>query len=193
MNSLKELRPLFFVSKCPTISNVLTIAFWCGFAIATLEPCWSTVAAEPSGDGDQMRSQLQAFLDGILPPEKLEITYSDLHGLYGGLRMCVHGSGKVDQEVVRREAPEPQRLSPDAVRELVKLLIEQEAWKQKVPDAVLIPDESRATLKIVAGDASSMIWERARELKSNDRLIRLSMLMQKLAWTADKEIKKGQN
>ena len=30
---------------------------------------------------------LEAFLEGRLPAEALQITYSDLHGLWGGLRL----------------------------------------------------------------------------------------------------------
>ena len=129
-----------------------------------------------------MRNQLRAFLDGNLPPEKLEITYSDLHGLYGGLKLTLHGTGKVEQKAVRRDAPEPRPLSTQQVRDVVELIVQQEAWTQKVPEAVAVPDESRATLKITAGDSTSTIWERVREMKVNDRLIRISDKMQKLAW-----------
>ncbi len=140
----------------------------------------STAAADEASQ--RVHEQLQAYLDGKLPADKLEITYSDLHGLYGGLKMSIRGTGEVVQEAIRQKAPEPRTLSREQVRELVQLLIEEQAWKQKTPAAVALPDESRATLKINAGDAASSIWERSREMKANDRMVRVRGLMQKFAW-----------
>lgn len=140
-------------------------------------------------DSKLVREQLQAFLDGKIPAKKLEITYSDLHGLYGGLKLTIRGSGEVEQKAVRQKAPDPRQLSDEEVRELVKFLIQEKAWEQVTPDAVALPDESRATLKITAGDAESSVWERTREMKSNKRLVRVLERIKKLAWPAEKSEK----
>jgi len=125
---------------------------------------------------------LQAFLDGQLPPEQLRITYSDLHGLYGGLELVVSGTGEVSQETKRRSAPAAARLTDEQVRELAKLLINLRAWEQETPDTPALPDESRVVLRIVAGETESRIWERMREMESNDRVIRVRRKMQEFAW-----------
>jgi hypothetical protein len=142
----------------------------------------SSHAADPPPETSAVREQLQAFLDGKLPPDQLTITYTDLHGLYGGLSLTIRGTGEVQQKAVRQQVPEPQKLTPTQVTALVQLLIEQQAWRQETPQAVLLPDESRATLKIAAGKSHSAIWERIRELKSNRRLMVIREQMQKSAW-----------
>lgn len=147
---------------------------------------WTTIAAVTAAaqksEASKVPEQLRAFLDGKLPPEKLEITYFDARGLKGELKIVVHGTGKVEQHVVRREARPTRPLTAESVRKLVKLLIDQEAWTQKTPQAASLPDEARVTLKIVAGDAESTIWERVREMEKNERLTRISALLQKVAW-----------
>ncbi len=155
----------------PTVLSLVLMIIAC--------PLTTAVADEAS---QHVRDQLQAFLDGKLPADKLEITYSDLHGLYGGLKLTIRGTGEVVQEAVRQKAPDPRPLSRQQVRDLVQLLIQEQAWKQQTPAATALPDESRATLKIIAGDKTSSIWERMREMKSQDRMIRVRRLMQKSAW-----------
>ncbi|MDZ4821265.1 MAG: hypothetical protein SGJ20_20075 [Planctomycetota bacterium] len=158
-----------------------SILVFCAVAVFAL-----AVNAAEKGDAtagaNKMPEQLQAFLDGKLPPEKLTITYREVRGLRGELKIIVHGNGKVEQQLVRRKAPEPQNLNADAVRELVKLIVEQEAWKQKTPPAPSIPDEGRVSLQIVAGKTESTIWERVREMGANDRLQRISTLIEKHVW-----------
>jgi hypothetical protein len=141
-------------------------------------------AAGAAADSPSVRSNLLAFLDGRLPPEELEVTYSDLHGLYGGFKMTLRGTGEVTQKAVRQAVPRPNRLNREQVRAIVKLLLRTEAWLQKTPEATALPDESRATLKITVGGAQSSIWERVREMESNDRLVVIRKRLQKLAWAA---------
>jgi hypothetical protein len=128
--------------------------------------------------------RLDDFLRGSLDPGQLTITYSDMHGLWGGLQLTVHGTGRVAQEVaqVQPAPPTPHDLRPDELRDLVELLIEERAWEQQVPDRRPQPDESRATLRIDAGNATSLIWEWHHDLEANDRIGRILAKMKALAW-----------
>ncbi len=70
------------------------------------------------------------------------------------------------------------------VEELVRLLLELEAWRQLEPERMAVPDESRALLSISAGEAESEIWEWFNDLADNQRLIRIRDRMKQLAWRA---------
>ncbi|MEW6357116.1 MAG: hypothetical protein AB1696_12375 [Planctomycetota bacterium] len=133
-------------------------------------------------DAPPVRTGLAAFLKGELPGDKVIITYTDLHGLHGGLRLTIHGTGKVEQEAVRIEAGEPHDVTREDFEALVRLLIEREAWQQKVPERSPVPDESRASLTIVVGEEKSTIWEWYNDMKANDRLIRIREKMTAIAW-----------
>jgi hypothetical protein len=126
--------------------------------------------------------RLEAFLEGRLPPEALEITYVDLHPLWGGLRVTVHGTGRVEREAVRAgEEPPPRDLAPQEVREIVRLLVALRAWEQRVPDRPPRPDESRARLHIRAGAARSSIWEWYNDLAATDRIVHVREKIKELA------------
>jgi len=128
---------------------------------------------------------LEAYLEGRLPAEALQFTYSDLQGLWGGLRLTVHGTGRVEQEAVRLEAqpPSPHDLTAGEVREIVKLLLSLSAWEQRVPDRAPQPDESRAELYIRAGAAQSLIWEWFNDLDETGRIVQVRQKMKALAWS----------
>lgn len=164
------------------MSTGLTLAF-------ALAVCAGAPPSAAPEEASAVKVALLEFLEGKRPAEELEITYSDLHGLYGGLKLTIRGTGDVEQKAVRRTAPEMHRLTAEQVRQLVELLVEKEAWKQETPEAVAVPDESRATLSITVGTAKSSIWERFNDLKSNKRMIEIRDRMQKFAWreTADKK------
>ena len=132
-----------------------------------------------------VKEELANFVEGRLPPEQLTITYSDLHGLWGGLEMVVEGTGKVTQQAVQVKAHPARALDRGEVLQLVRLLIRMEMWKQKVPDRTPLADEARAYLKIQAGKSSAEIWEWYNDLEKNNRLIQVSKLMKKLAWSTE--------
>ncbi len=144
------------------------------------------VAAVLSGDAGaanpDIESGLQAFLAGEIEPDVVSITYSDLHGLHGGLELTIRGSGRTEQQSLRSEAGEPGELSAGDVHRLVQLLLELRAWEQRTPDRPAVPDESRARLRIQVGDGTSETWEWFNEMEANRRLIRVRDLMTDLAW-----------
>lgn len=143
---------------------------------------FSVISSSLSSDFTSVKGNLQAFLDGNLPADELEITYTDLHGLWGGLQVTIHGSGKVEQKTVRAKVGIPHNLTQEEINHFVKLLIELEAWIQKVPDRPPLPDESRAYLRIRAGQTESEIWEWYNDMKDNNRLILILDKIKELVW-----------
>lgn len=133
-----------------------------------------------------IRENLEAFLFGKLEPEKLKIVYSDLHGLHGGLDLTIKGDGKVQQVARQTTVHPPKDVDPADLKRLVQLLIEFEAWNQKVPPRPPVPDESTARLSITAGDQASSIWEWFNDLGKNKRLVKIKDAMCKAAWDATK-------
>jgi hypothetical protein len=128
---------------------------------------------------------LEAFLEGRLPAEDLQITYSDLHGLWGGLRLTVHGTGRVEQDAARSksEPPKPRDLTAAEVREIVELLLSLSAWEQRTPERAPRPDESRAELYIRAGVAQSLVWEWFNDLDETGRIVQVRQKLKSLAWS----------
>jgi len=152
--------------------------------VGTVLAC-SPAALADEADASGVCKGLKAYLAGALPGSKITVTYTDLHGLHGGLRLTIDGTGKVEQQAVRTKAGVPRRVSNAQFRALVQLLLETAAWEQRVPDRTPVPDESRASLTIVAGDARSTIWEWYNDLKPNNRLIRIREKMKSIAWSPE--------
>ena len=80
--------------------------------------------------------------------QALSVSYSDMHGLHGGLEPEDLGDGH--QPAGRAYAGGRTESSgrPCDLRRLIALLIELAAWEQRVPDARPVPDESRAHVRI---------------------------------------------
>ena len=132
---------------------------------------------------DAMKGALQELAEGKGELRKFSVTWDDLHGLHGGLKLTINGDGTIVQEAVHAKVGEPrEKVDPKGVRELVDKLLALEAWIQKVPERPAIPDESRARLKISAGGESVTVWEWYNDLAKNKRLVEVRDLMQKLAW-----------
>jgi hypothetical protein len=114
----------------------------------------------------------------------LLVTYSDLHGLWGGATMTLTGGGEYERTsrdpggptvVVQRE------VAAGRVAAIVRLLLEIEAWEQRVAERPPLPDESRATLTLRCGAAESSIWERFNDLAQGQRLARVRDALAELA------------
>jgi len=132
---------------------------------------------------EAVKSALTDLAQGKGDLEKLRVTWNDLHGLHGGLRLTIQGDGKITQEVVRAEAGKPkEKVEAKDLKELIDKLIAHEAWAQRVPERVAVPDESRATLTIAVGADSATVWEWYNDLARNKRLVEIRDLMQKIAW-----------
>jgi hypothetical protein len=122
-------------------------------------------------DPAAVKAGLQGILDGKVDRSKLSVSYDDLHGLHGGLRLRISGDGKVAREAVRVDVGEAkEKVDAKDLDELLKLLVHHQAWEQRVPERPPVPDESRARLEIRVGDASVTIWEWFNDLSKNKRL-----------------------
>ena len=151
----------------------------------SLPPPVAAEAARPEpipSNVDQVHSRLRAFLDGNIPAADLRIIYYDLHpifGIHAGPWIAAKGTGEIQQDV--EEGNRPQDLSMDEIEDLVRLLIDIEAWEQRVPWFELFADETRAHLLVRVGGASSEIWEWQHDLDSNQRIVKVLDKMKKFA------------
>lgn len=129
--------------------------------------------------------KLKEIPDGGEVPADFEVVYDDRHGLWGGTRMVVSGDGRGEE---RRERvggdPEPEVFTRNVSRgqllDLLRLLIETEAWEQRAPERAPVPDEGRATLLIRVGGQESSVWERTHEMAREHRLTLIKDKMSKI-------------
>jgi hypothetical protein len=113
---------------------------------------------------------------------RFSVTYDDLHGLFGGLTLTIHGNGKVEQQSVRVVAREPRNASNVDLQKLVDLLLNQKAWEQRVAERPPRPDEGKVRLIINYREDSMTIWEWYNDLLRNNRILRIRDFMQAIAW-----------
>jgi hypothetical protein len=124
---------------------------------------------------------MEEALKGIVAthsvPADLTVTYDDMHGLWGGTTVTVRGDGSVERRTRALGAPEAEvtrkQVGGHELVDFVRLLVELEAWEQRTADEQPVADESRARLTISVGGGCSSVWERAREMRANDRLLRI--------------------
>src|SRR5262245_11238556 len=94
--------------------------------------------------------------------ERFSITYTDMHGLWGGVTVTLTGAGQYEQ-TQRNRGGEPHqvvgRVSAEEVMRVAQILLYIEAWEQRTPERAPVPDESRATVTICFGDSMSVVWE----------------------------------
>lgn len=132
------------------------------------------------------RKRIEKALAGLTKGEgswkDFSVTYSDLHGFHGGLKLTIDGSGKVTQTAVRVKAGKEKAVSKASLRDLVQLLQKQKAWVQKEPERAAVPDESRAVLSIKYGKDAVRIWEWFNDLSKNKRIAEIRDAMKKMAW-----------
>lgn len=131
-----------------------------------------------------MRTLLERIAAGALDLTPLTVSYENLHPLWGGLLLTIHGSGEVEQKAVRQSAGQPVPVPREDLLDLVRLLLRHEAWTQLVPERPLVPDESRALLTIGYSGEQTTIWERYHDLNVNRRIVEIRDRMQKIAWTS---------
>ena len=144
---------------------VFFIAVWLALlGTSTLSGGQTPVAVET------VRKALEDIAVGRGAIEPLVVTYDDLHGLWGGLRLTIRGTGHVEQVAVRQEAGEPQQVSRNDLVKLVALLVRHAAWDQRVPERAPVPDESQAYLTIRYGEISVRVWEWHTDLERNRRI-----------------------
>ena len=130
------------------------------------------------------KSLLERIAAGRLDVTLLEVTYDDLHPLHGGLVLTIQGTGKVEQRALRQTPGRPKLVPREDLLKLVRLLIREQAWEQRVPERAPRPDESKVRLTIRYRNDQSEIWEWYNALEANRRIIQIRDLMQSIAWAA---------
>jgi hypothetical protein len=124
-----------------------------------------------------MKDTLTTILATSVVPADLAITYDDMHGLWGGTTITIRGDGSVERHTKARGAVAAQvshvSIDQQMLLDLVRLLVQLEAWEQRVPDRPPVPDESCTSLTISLNGGASRIWERFNDLAANNRLVQI--------------------
>jgi len=126
-------------------------------------------------------SNLRALLDDELSPTSLRVTYEEIHPTRDGPRLMIKGTGQIQQEGEGTDGGLYPDLSPAEVENLVRLLLDIEAWEQRTPWREADSDEIRAYLRVQVGGASSEIWEWYDKLDDNRRIVQLLDQLKKVA------------
>jgi len=137
---------------------------------------WNTVR-----NGCLVRQALKEIAGGRGDLTPLVVTYDDLHGLHGGLRLTIHGNGEVEQQAERQPVGATRAVSREDLIKLAALLVKHAAWEQLVPERMAVPDESRATLTVTYGPHSVQIWEWYNDLENNKRIGDIATFMKRMA------------
>jgi hypothetical protein len=135
-------------------------------------------------DRESIHKALVNVVEGKAKLAPLSVTYDDMHGLWGGLRLMIRGDGTVEQKAVRVPAGKPKSVAPADVKRLVSLIVELKAWEQREKERLPRPDENRARLVITYSGRSSEIWEWHNDLEKNRRIARVQTMMKDIAWEA---------
>jgi hypothetical protein len=98
--------------------------------------------------------------------------------------LTIQGTGKVEQRTVRQAPGRPKLVPREDLLKLVRLLIREQAWEQRVPERAARPDESTVRLAIRYRNDQTVIWEWYNDLEANQRIIQIRDLMQRIAWAA---------
>lgn len=167
--------------------------------LASSQDPWMYSGEEDSSYGDKERTDqgasarekvqeaLQKLAGGKGDLKPLAVTYDGIHGLYGGLWLTIHGSGKVEQRVVQQKAGKPKEVTREELIKLAALLVQHKAWEQRVPEREPLPDEGQAELVITYEDSTVRIWEWFNDLEKNQRIDKIRAYMQEVAWKAPPE------
>jgi hypothetical protein len=141
-------------------------------------------AASISSNIMSVEGTLKRIQTGNDIPAELQIIYDDMHGLWGGTTIVITGKGSGERRERDRGSAKPdisnKSLTREQVLELVKLLVEHEAWEQRTPDRDPVPDESRASLKIQVNGQTSTLWEWFNDMEKNKRLSIIKAKMKQL-------------
>jgi hypothetical protein len=131
-----------------------------------------------------MEQLLKDFAEGRVCHD-LTITYSDMHGLWGGVTVTLSSGGAYQRLERARGASVADvvrgTVAAARTQTIARLLLEIKAWEQHTSERAPVPDESRATLTLQSGDSETSIWERYNDLEENDRLVRVRSVLLDLA------------
>ncbi len=150
---------------------------------------WESASSDAEADlsSEAMREHLEQLLAAAPSPDELEVVYSDMHAFHGGETLTVKGNVLSGRYLFRNDVspsqiePPPIIMTAQQIRALVQLLLEIEAWEQRVPPRTANLDESAATLSVRVGAFESYIWEWYNDLSGNNRMVRVKQLLEEIA------------
>lgn len=142
------------------------------------------------GCGGGVQSKLESSASAGNVPEGLVVVYDDHHPRWGGMRITVKGDRSLSVERWRPNQPvaAPDRwegtVPPSAMDALVQLLVDIEAWEQKVEADETRIDDARARLEVRVGGERAATWEWANDLEANQRIVQVKRHLEALAFEA---------
>jgi hypothetical protein len=142
---------------------------------------WLAAAGGAAAKTPSMKACLANAAKGGAPLPA--VVYSDAHGLWGGVTISLGADGACRHDRVNPGGPSQRTeavVDPARHRAVASLLVELKAWKQRVPERIAVPDESRAGLTIRCGGAEARIWEWYNDLGKHQRIARVRDALQAL-------------
>lgn len=155
-------------------------ARWETFAVVALAVVCTAQA--PADTAARVQAGLDALAAGRGDWKAFSVTYDDVHGLHGGLRLTIAGDGRVEQTAVRTKVRGTRQVAPSDLQRLVTMLRDLRAWEQRTPERAPVPDESRSRLIIRTAGGETTIWEWYNDMPKNARIVRVRDLMTDVAW-----------
>jgi hypothetical protein len=175
-------------------STVGTLA--AGFSAMTSAAAFVPVAAADEHKKDEkvdriVAAAVEALAEGKGGDRtKLAVTYSDVHGLHGGRKVTLKGDGTVEVMTygpgAKVRETKTGKVGAEAVGRVIAAVSKIEGWRQAEPMRPGVPDEGLAHLEISYGGDRTSIREWLRDLKANDRIIKVRDLLTELAEAAAK-------
>lgn len=127
-----------------------------------------------------MEMRLQAIADGRAEPTDFMLVLNEMDRQRGETTFTVHGDGRVQRDSLSgtsstaAEVRVPKQQLQDLIRELIAI----DAWEQQQSSRAAQPEEPKATLAIHIGAMQSEIWEWQSEMQTNQRMIKVRLLLQ---------------
>jgi hypothetical protein len=122
------------------------------------------------------------------PPDELVVIYNDHGRRHGGDRIEIHGDGELHGDRWRPGDVEQEgrywegHVPPHSIQGLIDLIVELEAWEQKVEVEDGRLNDQRARLTIHIGSSSSTIWEYRSDLEGGGRIFRIKTHLDALSF-----------
>lgn len=128
-----------------------------------------------------IETALSEILAGSSIIRELAATYDDVHTLWGGVILTIKGNGHSERRLWTPGAIDPKItlgfVTPEEIRELTELLVQQKVWEQPPIDRTPTPDEAMASLTIRIADVQMVCKE---WLRDGRRLQAVKNLMSRL-------------
>jgi hypothetical protein len=140
--------------------------------------------------GGGIQTPLESAGEARSIPDGLVVVYDDYHPQWGGKRIVVQADRSIEVEQWRPNQPENApdswrgTVPEEAMKQLVRLLLEIEAWEQQAEEDATRIDDAKARLEVRVGGEGDSIWEWANDLQANGRIVRIQQHLEALAFEA---------